>query len=366
MPDQTHANLPLDFEHLSLDLAQHVDAQLELIAPDSKNRPLYREMMLTVLRMAHDDFDRWNAKITLQAIRELEQTFRVLEQFKSHRKITVFGSARTPMEDPLYALAREIGAALARADMMVITGGGAGIMAAAHEGAGLEHSLGFNITLPFEQRANPTILGSSHLLAFHFFFTRKLFFIKEAAGLVMCPGGFGTLDEVLEVLTLIQTGKTPLVPVVLLDIPGGTFWQSALDFIQAQLQANHYILPNDLKLMRLVHSAEEAVAQIDQFYNNFHSTRWLNKIFAIRMKRPVSALALKHIQHEFADICLSDSFHQQLDDEPAFEHLTRLSFAFSGRNQGRLRELVDFINLPQNWADAGGMIQKKSLEPLSR
>jgi hypothetical protein len=170
----------------------------------------------------------------------------------------------------------------------------------------------------------------------------------------MCPGGFGTLDEVLEVLTLMQTGKTPLVPVVLLDVPGGKFWQGALDFIHDQLEANQYILPNDLKLMRLVHSAEEALDEINQFYSNFHSSRWLNKTFVIRMKRPVSVLALKEIQHQFADICLSSGFQQQgycgfEHDDPKLNHLTCLSFAFSGRNQGRLRELVNFINQPQNW-----------------
>ena len=171
MPDQSNDHLAL-LESQGLELARQIDEQLQQVAPDSSNRPLYREMMLTILRMAHDDFDRWNAKITLQAIRELEKTFRVLQQFKDQRKVTVFGSARTPIEHPLYALARQVGATLAKSDFMVITGGGAGIMAAAHEGAGLEHSLGFNITLPFEQRANPTIHDSSHLLAFHFFFTR--------------------------------------------------------------------------------------------------------------------------------------------------------------------------------------------------
>ena len=369
MPDQSNDTLQLHFENQGLDLARQVDEQLQRVAPDSPNRPLYREMMLTVLRMAHDDLDRWTAKITLQTIRELEKTFRTMEQFKGRRKVTVFGSARTPVEHPLYALARQVGATLAKADMMVITGGGAGIMAAAHEGAGLEHSLGFNITLPFEQRANPTINGSEHLLAFHFFFTRKLFFTKEADALVMCPGGFGTLDEVLEVLTLIQTGKTPLVPVVLLDMPGGTFWQSALDFIQNQLQANQYILPNDLKLMRLVHSAQDAVAEINQFYANFHSTRWLNKHFVIRMKRPVSALALEQIQQTFADICLSGGFQQQGydnqdHDDPKFSHLIRLSFAFSGRNQGRLRELVDFINLPHNWVTVEDNATTAVCEPV--
>ena len=364
MPYQPNDSLIRHFEEHGPELTQQVEAQLRQIAPNSPNSPLYRDMILTVLRMAQDDRDRWNAKITLQAIRELDHSFRVLEQFKGRRKVTVFGSARTPVESPLYALAREVGTALARSDLMVITGGGGGIMAAAHEGAGLEHSLGLNITLPFEQHANPTIDGTENLLSFHFFFTRKLFFVKEADALVLCPGGFGTLDEALEVLTLIQTGKSPLVPVVLLDAPGGGFWQGALDFIRNQLEANRYILPTDLKLVRLVYSAEEAVDEINQFYANFHSTRWLKREFVMRMNHPLSEQALAHLQTEFAGLRLSGEFQQlaytgEEHDEPKFSHLTRLVFNFNGRDQGRLRELVDYINLPENWAHAQGTAQQR-------
>ncbi|EJF72004.1 hypothetical protein A462_10599 [Pseudomonas sp. Ag1] len=367
MPYEPNELLIRQFEENGTDLTQQVDAQLHLIAPNSPNIPLYRDMIFTVLRMAQDDRSRWNAKITLQAIRELDHAFRVLEQFKGRRKVTVFGSARTPVESPLYALAREVGAVLARSDLMVITGGGGGIMAAAHEGAGLEHSLGFNITLPFEQHANPTIDGTENLLSFHFFFTRKLFFVKEADALILCPGGFGTLDEALEVLTLIQTGKSPLVPVVLLDAPGGSFWQGALDFIRSQLEANRYILPTDLKLVRLAYSAEEAVDEINQFYANFHSTRWLKRQFVIRMNHPLSDRALAHLQEAFAGLRLSGDFQQiaytgEEHDEPSFSHLTRLVFNFNGRDQGRLRELVDYINLPENWAQAQGKPQQRVTE----
>ncbi|MGY2289100.1 LOG family protein [Pseudomonas sp. SDO528_S397] len=367
MPDSSHEYLIRHFEENGTDLTQEVDAQLNLIAPNSPNIPLYRDMIFTVLRMAQDDRSRWNAKISLQALRELDHAFRVLEQFKGRRKVTVFGSARTPVQSPLYALAREVGAVLARSDMMVITGGGGGIMAAAHEGAGRDHSLGFNITLPFEQHANATIDGTENLLSFHFFFTRKLFFVKEADALVLCPGGFGTLDEALEVLTLIQTGKSPLVPVVLLDAPGGSFWQGALDFIRSQLEANRYILPTDLKLVRLVYSAEEAVEEINQFYANFHSTRWLKRQFVIRMNHPLNDQALAHIQLAFADLRLSEDFQQlaysgESDDEPRFSHLTRLVFNFNGRDQGRLRELVDFINAPENWAKNQGQARQRLTE----
>ncbi|WP_411562066.1 LOG family protein [Pseudomonas shirazensis] len=354
MPYQANELLLIHFKDSGIDLS-NIDLQLQQVAPNSANLPLYRDMMLTVLRMAQDDSNRWNAKITLQALRELDHAFRTLERYRGRRKVTVFGSARTPLEHPMYALARELGACLTRNELMVITGAGGGIMAAAHEGAGTENSLGFNITLPFEQHANATVDGTDKLLPFHFFFIRKLFFVKEADGLVLCPGGFGTLDEALEVLTLIQTGKSPLVPVVLLDSPGGTFWRDCLAFISRQLEENHYILPRDLKLVRLVHSADEAVEEITQFYNNYHSSRWLKNQFVIRMHNPLSEAALFDAQEAFADLRLSGTFQQQADasaehEVGSFDHLTRLTFAFTGRDQGRLRELIDFINLSENWA----------------
>lgn len=354
MPYQSNERLSEHFREQGIDLSK-IDEQLQLVAPNSPNLALYRDMLLTVLRMAHDDRNRWNAKITLQALRELDHSFRTLERYKGRRKVTVFGSARTPQEHPMYALARELGATLARADLMVITGAGGGIMAAAHEGAGTDHSLGFNITLPFEQHANATVDGTDRLLPFHFFFIRKLFFVKEADALVLCPGGFGTLDEAPEVLTLIQTGKSPLVPVVLLDSPGGSFWQDALAFISRQLEANRYILPSDLKLVRMAHSADEAVEEIRQFYRNYHSSRWLKNQFVIRMQHRLSDAALQDIEESFADLRLSGCYRQQADsgvehEEGNFSHLTRLTFAFNGRALGRLRELVDFINLPENWA----------------
>lgn len=354
MPYKTDDALARHFNSNGLDLTDSIERQLLQLAPDSANLPLYRDMMLTVLRMAQDDRNRWNAKITLQTLRELEHAFRMLDRFKARRKVTVFGSARTPAEHPLYAQARELGGALAAAGLMVITGAGGGIMAAAHEGAGLDHSLGFNITLPFEQHANATMEGSHNLLPFHFFFIRKLFFVKEADALVLCPGGFGTLDEALEVLTLIQTGKSPLVPVVLLDTPDGRFWHDALTFIRNQLEANRYILPSDLKLLRLVDSPEAAVEEINRFYSNFHSSRWLGSLFVIRMHHSLSDGALERLQIEFADIKLSDHFQQHTGgseslDDPHFVHLARLSFVFNGRHHGRLRELVDYINEVEHW-----------------
>jgi uncharacterized protein (TIGR00730 family) len=356
MPHTPDDYLSRHFQASGIDLIEKVDELTQLAVPSgSANLPLYQQMLMTVARMAQADRNRWDAKIMLQTLREMEYAFSRLEQFKRRRKVTVFGSARTPADHPLYVLARDLGAALARQELMVITGAGGGIMAAAHAGAGREHSLGFNISLPFEQDANATMAGTDNLLTFHFFFLRKLFFVKEADALVLCPGGFGTLDEALEVLTLIQTGKSPLVPIVLLDQVGGHFWQGALQFMREQLQAEHYILPTDLRLMRLVYSTAEAVQEIAQFYANYHSSRWLNDKFVIRMNHPLSAAALASLENEFSSLCLTEGFQQQPvcaseSDEPEFCHLIRLAFNFNARDHGRLRELLDFINLPQNWA----------------
>ncbi|SDK73929.1 hypothetical protein SAMN05216189_104934 [Pseudomonas delhiensis] len=358
MPYEPEDYLSRHFQTSGTDLTQKVEELAALAAPgDSPNLPLYREMLFTVARMAQADRNRWDAKIMLQTLREMEHAFATLEQFKRRRKVTVFGSARTPPDHPLYALARDLGRTLARYDLMVVTGAGGGIMAAAHEGAGLENSLGFNITLPFEQQANHTVAGTNNLLSFHFFFLRKLFFVKEADALVLCPGGFGTLDEALEVLTLIQTGKSPLVPVVLLDQPGGHYWEQALQFMQEQLLDNRYILPSDMHLMKLARSVEDAVGEIAHFYSNFHSSRWLKDNFVIRLNHRLSDSAMQRLHEEFGNLCLHDGFHQQAcgeleKDEPEFTKLTRLAFAFNGRDHGRLRELVNFINDKQNWTEA--------------
>lgn len=359
MPYEPDDYLSRHFQTSGIDLNSKVDELTALIVPPtSPNLPLYREMFTTVIRMAQADRNRWDAKIMLQTLREMEAAFSTLEDFKRRRKVTVFGSARTPTDHPVYQLARELGQTLARLDLMVITGAGGGVMAAAHEGAGLANSLGFNITLPFEQSANSTITGSSHLLSFHFFFLRKLFFVKEADALVLCPGGFGTLDEALEIMTLVQTGKSPLVPIVLLDEPGSDYWESALHFLREQLQERQYIQPSDMQLVRLVHSAAEAGEEIARFYRNFHSSRWLKNNFVIRLNHPLNEAALQTLNKEFQDLCLSGGYIQQPyceaeSDEPELCELPRLAFRFNARHHGRLRELVDYINLPQNWEQNG-------------
>lgn len=339
----------------SINLEQKIDDVLSLCAPpNSANYSLYRAMVGTVLRMAEADRNRWDAKIMMQTLREMEHAFSVLEQFKRRRKVTVFGSARTRQDHPLYQLAHRVGSQLAQHGLMTVTGAGGGIMAAAHEGAGFEYSLGLNIALPFEQHANTVVHGTDHLLSFHFFFLRKLFFVKEADAVVLFPGGFGTLDEALEVLTLIQTGKSPIVPIILVDIGGGSYWKEALQFIHNQLEEQHYIQASDMHLMRLVHDATDVVSEISTFYGNYHSSRWLKDQFVIRMNYALHESALNTLQETFSSLCVTGSFTQQPyceieRDEPEFCHLIRLGFAFNGKDQGQLRTLIDFINNPSHW-----------------
>ncbi|GGI91443.1 LOG family protein [Halopseudomonas pertucinogena] len=337
----------------STGLQDKVDELLTLAHGGSENLELYRDMLLSIVRMAQADRNRWDAKIMRHTIRELETAFARLEQFKRRRKVTVFGSARTLLDSNMFALARELGELLAEDDYMAITGGGGGIMEAVHVGAGLDNSLSFNITLPFEQKPNRIVSGTQHDLPFRFFFLRKLFLVREADALILCPGGFGTLDETLEVLTLVQTGKSPMVPIILLDEPGGQYWKDLLDFFRRNLLPDGYILESDLNLLQLADSPHQALKLIRQFYRNFHSARWLQDQYLMRLNQPLTARALERIKVEFADICTGGGFTQQTpsgagDEDAELRHLTSLSFALNARAQGRLRALIDELNDPQN------------------
>lgn len=338
-------------------IQRKVDELIEMSAGQSENAGLYRDMVLDVIRMAQADRNRWDAKIMLQTIRELEQAFARLELFKRRRKVTVFGSARTHIDSRIYALAREMGRMLSRHDYMTITGAGGGIMAAAHEGAGLDNSLGFNITLPFEQRSNDVVHDTDHDLPFKFFFLRKLFFVKEADALILCPGGFGTLDETLEVLTLIQTGKSPMVPIVLLDVADGTYWEGLLRFFREQLSDHGYIHESDFNLMKLAHSPHDAMQEILRFYSNYHSARWSNGRYLLRMRRTLTEQAMTQIGQEFSALSRDGDFRQEVcasgEEDPELSTLPRLSFPFNGRDHGRLRALIDFINREKNQESRG-------------
>jgi uncharacterized protein (TIGR00730 family) len=299
---------------------------------------------LPVARSAQED-----VKILSQTLRELRRAFSVFAPYRAQRKVTIFGSARTPRDAPAYQQAVLLGQMMAEKGWFVVTGAATGIMEAGHRGAGRDRSMGLNILLPFEQEANEVIRGDGKLVTMKYFFTRKLMFVKECDAVVCLPGGFGTLDEAFEVLTLLQTGKRELMPLVFLDEPGGRFWQDWLSYIRTNLLEGGMISPEDLSLFRVTDSVEQAVAEILQFYRVFHSMEYVHNRLVLRLRHPVDESHMDVLQQEFADILADGGFRQEpaIGGEPGredLEALSRLTFHFNRRSLGRLRQLIDAIN----------------------
>jgi uncharacterized protein (TIGR00730 family) len=296
-----------------------------------------------------DRTDRGDLKILSRTLRELRYAFKVFANYRGRRKVTVFGSARTRPDAAAYQQAMALGKAMAERDWLVVTGAASGIMEAGHRGAGREHSMGLNIMLPFEQSANEVIRDDPKLVNMKYFFTRKLMFVKECDAVVCCPGGFGTLDEALEVLTLLQTGKRDIVPVVFLDEPGGSYWKDWQQFVLKQLLNGAMISSADLSLYKLTESVEEAVEEVVHFYRTFHSMRFVRKQLVFRLQYRLSDAMLDEINVKFVDLLAAGKFEQrdalkEEADEYRVVTLPRLAFQFNRRNFGRLRELIDAIN----------------------
>lgn len=303
----------------------------------------------TADKLARDGTSRGDLKILSRAIRELRYAFKVFSPYRSRRKVTVFGSARTRPFEPAYEQAVAFGRSMAEAGWLVVTGAASGIMEAGHIGAGRENSMGLNIMLPFEQDANPVIAGDPKLVHMKYFFTRKLMFVKECHAVCLLPGGFGTLDEGLEVLTLLQTGKRDMVPVVLLDEPGGTFWQDLHEFIVRRLLAAGMISPEDLALYKLFDRVPAAVHEILGFYRVYHSMRYVKHQLVFRLRQPLSQAQLAEVERQFDDILIDGGFKQcgplpEEKDEPELAEMPRLVFHFNRRSLGRLRQLIDALN----------------------
>lgn len=313
------------------------------------SRDLIQVMRHTIDRLEKDQTARGDLKILSRTLRELRYAFTVFRPYRRRRKVTIFGSARTNPGHPAYEAAVDLGRKMAEHGWMVITGAGGGIMEAGHKGAGREASMGLNIMLPFEQSANPYIEGDQKLVTMKYFFTRKLMFVKECSGVVCCPGGFGTLDEALETLTLMQTGKQTMIPLVLLDFPGGSYWKDFGKFIEKNLLGGGMISPEDVKMYKITDSVDEAIDETMGFYNIYHSMRYVRNQLVFRMKEKLSEEKLEQIQIQFADILVDGQFQQttplpEESGEPDLARLPRLVFHFDRRSLGRLRMLIDFIN----------------------
>ncbi len=335
----------------------------EAFGEDEKSRPqpadeppfslesedLLDMMKRTVDRLYQDGIARGDLKILNRTLRELRYAFKVFQPYSRRRKVTIFGSARTQPDHPTYLQAVELAEKMANTGWMVITGAGGGIMEAGHKGAGREMSMGLNIMLPFEQSANSYIQGDPKLVTLKYFFTRKLMFVKECSAVICCPGGFGTLDETMEVLTLLQTGKQTMFPLVLLDRPGGTYWEGMENFVNTELLRERLISPEDIHLYKITHSVDETVEEILKFYKNYHSMRYVNDILVLRLNHKLSTDALKSLNEEFADIVVSGKIEQreafpEEASEPELATLPRCVLHFNRRNYGRLREMINAIN----------------------
>jgi uncharacterized protein (TIGR00730 family) len=310
---------------------------------------LVLEIKETADKLVRDQTTRGDLKIISRALKELRYAFKVFKPYRHRRKITVFGSARTPPDHPAYRMTVEFGKRMAQEGWMVVTGGGPGIMEAGHEGAGREMSFGLNIVLPFEQEANPVILKDSKLINFKYFFTRKLLFVKEVHAIALFPGGFGTMDEGFETLTLVQTGKRDLMPMVLIDEPGDGYWQGWKSFIERQLLGRKLISPADMSLFRIVDNVEDAVVEVLRFYSTYHSMRYVRKKLVLRLNRELSDAVVEQLNVDFAGIVESGKIVKSAalpleSDDKHLHDLPRLVFNFNRKDIGRLRQMVDAIN----------------------
>ncbi len=290
-----------------------------------------------------------DVKLLAHSVRELRHCLRVFRDYRDFRKVTVFGSARTPADHPAYLAAVAFSREIAAAGWMVITGAGGGIMEAGHAGAGREKSFGLNIALPFEQQANTVIHGDPKLMNMRYFFTRKLMLIKESDAIVLYPGGFGTHDEAFEALTLIQTGKSHMFPIVMVDEPGGTYWHRWQDFVRDDLLNRGYVSEADLSLYRITDDPAEAVREVTNFYRVYHSLRYVKGDLVLRLRRPLSAETLADIRATFGDLLAGGDFVPTLAlpqeaNDPSVAALPRLRFRMHRTMQGRLRQLIDRVN----------------------
>jgi uncharacterized protein (TIGR00730 family) len=346
---KNNALIELHFTRTNGDADRAIDELMAMVGGIDQTE-IVRELILAALKAGQENSDRADLKLMNSTLKEMRFTSKVFRSYRDRRKVTVFGSARSTDKDPNYIMAKEMGRKLSKEGFMVITGGGSGIMHAVNEGAGAEHSFGVNIRLPFEQKPNPILEGNPRSINYKYFFNRKVAFLKEADAVVLFPGGFGTLDEGMETLTLIQTGKRDPIPVFMVDSPGSDYWKKWLDFLEKRLAGLGFIDYEDLDLFWLTQSIDEVVERIHRFYRRFHSLRYVGDILVIRMLESLPDHTLETIRKQFCDILRpggnirpSEALPEE-EDEPGFRDLPRLLLDFNRVHFCRLRTLIDAIN----------------------
>jgi hypothetical protein len=335
-------------EGLDPERVRLVDALLDSFGV-TERRELYRAIVSTVASLAAEHTDAIDLKLASAALAEMAEAFRVFRPYRDALKVTFFGSARTLPEDPLYIQSRQLAEKMAEHGWMVVTGAGPGIMAAGMEGAGREMSIGVNIRLPHEQGANPFIAQDPKLVEMRYFFTRKLMLIKESDGYAVLPGGFGTLDEAFELLTLLQTGKAQPAPLVLLDVPDGTYWRGWQKFVDDQVAARGLVSPEDHSLYRITADVDIATNEILGFFRNYHSVRWVGDLLIMRLQHPPTRPQLTAVNDQFADIVRDGIIRPSKPLSPersSSDHLDlpRIAFRFDRIHYGRLRQMIDLVN----------------------
>jgi uncharacterized protein (TIGR00730 family) len=332
----------------TLDTLRTDIAELIERLPSLKNRQFIQQALNTILCLADTEIERLDWKILSSALTDMERGFQLFYNYRHVRKVTIFGSARLAPETPEYKMAKEFAQRVTDLNFMVMTGGGGGIMQAGHEGAGRENSFGLNIQLPFEQQANPYIEGDEKLIHFKYFFTRKLFLLKESDAVALFAGGFGTQDEAFECMTLSQTGKFGPVPLVLIDHPGGDYWHSWSEYIEKHLLQTGLVSPDDSSLYTLTDNLDVACNAITQFYQVYHSSRYVNNRLIVRLKSDLSDEALDHLNTHFSDILVrgkierTQALPQEGQDDTV--DLPRLILDFNQRDLGRLYQMIAAIN----------------------
>ena len=330
-------------------MADDLVQQLLEASGATANRDVLRDILRTAVGLAGDGADRLDLKITAAALKEMRAAFAMFEPLKGDPKVTIFGSARTSTDDPLYEQARRLAEHLAEAGWFVITGAGPGIMQAGAEGAGPDRAIGISIRLPFEEQPSDLLVGGDRVVAMKYFFTRKLMLIKESSAFVCLPGGFGTQDETFELLTLLQTGKATPAPVVLLDVPGGTYWVHWAEYVRHELATKGLVSEHDDELYLVTDDVDAAVGEIQRFWRNYHSIRWVGARLVLRLNHPPTDAEIAEMNARFGDLLVdgeiepTEPLPAEVADKDELEK-PRLVMHYDARRAGRLRALIDFVN----------------------
>lgn len=330
-------------------LNKKIATLIEEVSHKGQHPDIVRELIITALRLSENHVTENDIQIINTALKEMRYGIKFFTPYRDIRKISIFGSARTHPNQETYKYSAEFSRQMVKKGFMVITGAGAGIMQAAQEGAGRQNSFGINILLPFEQSANAFIENDPKLMTFKYFFTRKLFFVKEADAIALFPGGFGTHDEGFESLTLLQTGKTEPMPIVFIDVPGGTYWRSWLNYVKEELLGQGLISPEDLSLFKVTDKIDVAVDEITNFYHNYNSSCFMKDRTIIRLHHPVEDIFLEQLNDHFSDIILRGKIEktEALPEEccePQQNALHRILFNFNQKSFGRYRQMINMIN----------------------